>query len=198
MEVRRLARRRAPLIFTAIALIALVSGCSSSSGDQLVALRFHGHFDFRMDPGDGPEHVFDIDSETTIDRDGKGRSETNGKVYEFHVVPSELDRIGDALADVDWDRLESEFAAKPGENGAFAVTFRGRTVNVDVERLTRDSAVQTETARSFLTAFTAISDVAQSPQQAADERRERARTSRLVKCVESRRALGRCTNRFGP
>jgi hypothetical protein len=174
-----------------LAAAAILVGCGSSgsSVNELVVLDFQGHFDFRLDENDGPEHVFEIDSETTIDEDGRGRLTTDGKVHEFDVPALRLAQISGLLANMDWDRLEEDFGSRPDDSATYTLTYKGRTVRIDAVLDTEDSLkgeARSETARSFFTLVAAIDSVSQSPEQAAEIRRERVKTGALLDCLTSR------------
>jgi hypothetical protein len=175
----------APLC-AAMAALGIVAGCgtSGSSDGELVALDFHGHFDFRIDDSDGSEHVFDIDTRTTINEDGQGKATANGKVHRFEVPATRLAQLKGVLADVNWDRLEADLGAGLNENGTFAITYEGRTVVVDAAL--EGEGAQSEAARSFYTIIAMVGALSQSPEQAAAERRQRERTRALTDCLERR------------
>jgi hypothetical protein len=110
--------------------IVACGGSDSSPTENLVTLRFHGDFDFRMDESDGPEHVFTIDSKTSVDRDGNGVTTTDGKAKRFTVPAAELAQLEASLNRLDMDALEEKFSAGAKDATTIAITYEGDTLTV--------------------------------------------------------------------
>jgi hypothetical protein len=182
-----------------IACVVALAGCGGSGGDgdELVALGFDADLDFRMDASDGPEHVFSIQSETTIKRDGHVRYEIDGEVTEYDAGPREVALLDAALAEVDWEQMEQEFPAESGES-TMVVTYEGkeRAIGDGYFAADGDELESSEAATRFGEALGLILFLAQEPGQ-RDAEAER-NVQALAECTEGGESLPSCSERLDP
>ncbi len=92
-------------------------------------MHFKQHFDFRMDAGDGPEHVFDIDETIVINQDGTGRLLIAGKkeARTFDVSDDEIDDIKGMLDQMDLAQVSKDFPVGPGDPAVLTISYGGAT-----------------------------------------------------------------------
>lgn len=178
---------RVLIVALAAAVSVVLAGCGGSKSEdgELVALKTHMDFDFRMDPTDGPEHVFSTDSELFLDRDGLGTYTSDGEVREFEASPEQLSEVEDALADLDLDGLAEEFDAEADMIGTFTITYEGRTKEIGTEVVDQGFGSEdsgSEDAEQFIAAVLLLDELSKDEASPATSRFERDR-ERLSDCI---------------
>jgi hypothetical protein len=117
----------------------MVAGCGGggSSSDELVRLHFEDTLDFRMDPGDGPEHIVHYDETIAIDRDSSGTrtSAAFEGTRTFQVPKAKEQRLRQALAALDLDLVDQRFGTESDGDGTTTISYDGQTVTTVDKRV---------------------------------------------------------------
>jgi hypothetical protein len=112
----------------------LSGACGGEDGktpsDQLVRLGYQGRLDFRLDEGNDPASVLQLDETTVIRRNGGGNrtSAAFDGSRPFRVRQTELDRLEEALGGLDLQDLEARFGADERVTSKTTLSYDGTTV----------------------------------------------------------------------
>lgn len=119
-------------LFTSAGMLIATLGVAACGGgdpssNELVRLHFEDTLDFRMDPSDGPEHVVRFDETITIDRDGHGTrtSAAFDGTRTFEITEAQERHLNDALAMLDFERLDQRLGTDSGHRGSSTITYGG-------------------------------------------------------------------------
>jgi hypothetical protein len=174
------------LVVAVAAASVLISACGSSNsgGEELVSIKTHMDLDFRLDPNDGPEHVFSIDTELNLDRDGRGTYDSGEEVREFEASPEQVGEVDRAFAALDMDRLAEEFDADTDDVGSFTVTYDGETTEIGADVID-DGTGGSKGDAQFLAATLLLGELSDPEESPAEAMLERDR-KRLTGCFEAK------------